>query len=206
MAKSAKRGGKRPAKATITARKEGSGGFRWKYVFFAACGGALLAAAYGFYSSQNRAASFEELAQSGQAALSRVEVAPSEGRAHVPVGQPLQYATDPPTSGSHYPVWVDPGFYESAQSRVNLVHSLEHGMIVIYYDTPGDTVLDRLRDWAGLFNGPWSGIVAVPRAGLGEKLILTAWRRTLRLDRFEEKSAAAFIDAFRGRGPENPVR
>lgn len=206
MAKSAKRGGKRPASGNSAAEKPKSGGFRWKYAFLAACGVALLAGAYGFYSSHNRAASFEELAQAGQAALSQVEVAPSEGRAHVPVGQPLQFATDPPTSGNHYPVWIDPGFYESAQSRVNLVHSLEHGMIVIFYDKPGPAVLDRLRDWAGLFNGPWSGIVAVPRAGLDEKLILTAWRRTLRMDRFDEKPAAAFIDAFRGRGPENPVR
>jgi hypothetical protein len=83
---------------------------------------------------------------------------------------------------------------------------MEHGMVVIHYDTPGDAVMATIRDWTGLFTGPWSGIVTVRRAGLGEKLILTAWRRTLRLNRFEEKSAAAFIDAFRGRGPERQVR
>ena len=83
---------------------------------------------------------------------------------------------------------------------------IEHGMIVIFYDKPVAAVMERLRDWTALFPGPWSGIVSVARAGLGEKLILTAWRRTLRLDAFEETAAAAFIDAYRGRGPENPVR
>ena len=207
MAGSGKRRKKRSANGAAAGGKTPeSGGFRWKYAVYGACGVALVAGAYGYYNSQVKASTFEDLAMAGQASLSQVAVSPSEGRTHVPVGQPLQFATNPPTSGAHYPVWVDPGFYENAQSQVNLVHSLEHGMIVVYYDKPGAAVLDRLREWAGLFSGPWSGIIAVPRAGLDEKLILTAWRRTLRMDRFEESAAAAFIDAFRGRGPENPVR
>jgi len=52
----------------------------------------------------------------------------------------------------------------------------------------------------------WSGIVATPMPGIGEAVVLTAWRRMLRLDTFDAATAAAFIDAFRGRGPENPVR
>ena len=79
-------------------------------------------------------------------------------------------------------------------------------MIVIYYDQPSAEDLETLKRWTALFTGPWSGIVSVRRAGLGEKVILTAWRRILRLDRLETEAAAAFIDAYRGRGPENPVR
>ena len=33
-----------------------------------------------------------------------------------------------------------------------------------------------------------------------------AWRRTLTLDPFDGDAGAAFIDAYRGRGPEHPVR
>lgn len=45
-----------------------------------------------------------------------------------------------------------------------------------------------------------------PRPGLGETIILAAWRRTLTLDPFDGDAAAAFIDAYRGRGPEHLVR
>lgn len=166
----------------------------------------LVAAGYGFIGGMQEEGAFDALAAEGKPALTRVENHPSEGRTHVPAGSQISYGTNPPTSGPHFIHWVNPGFYETSKGRSNLVHSLEHGMIVIYYDAPGAEILERLRSWVGLFTGPWSGIVAVRKAGLGEKLILTAWRRILRLDRFEAASAAAFIDAYRGRGPENPVR
>ena len=40
----------------------------------------------------------------------------------------------------------------------------------------------------------------------GEAIVLTAWTKRLRLDPFDPAAAAAFIDAYRGRGPEHPVR
>ncbi len=78
--------------------------------------------------------------------------------------------------------------------------------MVIYYDTPGDAAVATLKDWASRFKGQWSGVVATRFAGLGNELVLTAWTRSLRLNSFDAAQAAAFVDAFRGRGPENPVR
>jgi hypothetical protein len=49
-------------------------------------------------------------------------------------------------------------------------------------------------------------VIATRSSGLGKAVVLTAWRRILRLDEFDPPAAAAFIDQFRGRGPENPVR
>ena len=181
-------------------------GLPWKYAVYAVAAGLLAWAGYSYFASQNQASAFAVLAKQGQAALARVVVRESEGRTHLRAGQGISYRANPPTSGPHYPVWVNPDFYGSAKSRSNLVHSMEHGMVVIHYDTPGDDAMATIRQWTGLFSGPWSGIVTVRRIGLGEKFILTAWRRILRLDRFEEKPAAAFIDAYRGRGPEKPVR
>jgi hypothetical protein len=48
--------------------------------------------------------------------------------------------------------------------------------------------------------------IDVPRPGLDDAIVLTAWRRRLRLSQFDRSAAAAFIDAFRGRGPERQVR
>ena len=50
------------------------------------------------------------------------------------------------------------------------------------------------------------GIRAIRRPGLEASVILTAWTRVLTLDGFDRDAAAAFIDAYRGRGPEHPVR
>ena len=71
---------------------------------------------------------------------------------------------------------------------------------------PGDVVTQRLRVLTGEHTGQWDGIVAVPSPALGEGIVLTAWQKRLALPRYDEEKAAAFIDAFRGRGPENAVR
>ena len=87
-----------------------------------------------------------------------------------------------------------------------LVHALEHGSVVIYYDTPGDEVMAMIKDWVELYPDRWEGIVGTPLPGLGSTVVLSAWTKALRLDPFEPTVAAAFVDAYRGRGPENPMR
>jgi len=204
MAKSSKNR-KKPA-SPPNAKEAPRSAFPTRYAIYAVAVLAAAGAIYGIVNGQQDASDFEALAANGQGGLKRVQSFPNEGRTHMPAGSQINYGTNPPTSGPHYIHWVDPGFYETPKGRSNLVHSLEHGMVVIFYDQPDEAVVDRLKEWTGLFNGPWSGIVSVRKTGLGEKLILTAWRRMLRLDRLEPAVAAAFIDAYRGRGPENPVR
>lgn len=139
-------------------------------------------------------------------ALAHVETFPCPERQHVPVGTPIHYPTDPPVCGRHYPTAVKPGFYTSEQAPGSLVHSLEHGEIVIYYDTPGDAALTALKRLARRYTGAWDGVVVVPRKGLGSHLILTAWGKKLELSTFDANAISAFLDAYRGRGPEHPVR
>ncbi len=146
---------------------------------------------------------FLNLAAQGQAGLADVETVADAGNDHVPNAT---YASDYPTTGPHNPNPLPPGFYGDPQPPDRLVHSLEHGIVVIYYDSPGDDAMGHIRDWTDLYRGPWSGVIATHMPGQGEEVVLTAWRRTLRLDAFDAASAAAFVDRFRGRGPENPVR
>lgn len=56
------------------------------------------------------------------------------GRKHVPAGEIVDYNSNPPTSGSHYEDWIRAGVYESPKDDRNLVHSLEHGYVVISYN------------------------------------------------------------------------
>jgi len=127
----------------------------------------------------------------------------SLGREHVE--GPVDYGTDFPTSGPHNPVWTEPGFYDRPLDRENLVHALEHGNIVIYYDEPGDAAMKIIRGWTDRFRGQWDGVVAVPHEGLGESLVMTSWQHRLELAKIDVR-ASFFVDAFRGRGPENRVR
>ncbi len=163
-------------------------------------------AARWIWQGQHTEVAFTEASRRGQGSLSAVQTFPDAGRSHVLPGEHVTYADDPPTSGPHDPTPVQPGFYRSPHRPEYLVHSLEHGNIVIYYDQPGGDVLKTLRAWAGLYNGTWDGIVVTPKQGLGRTVILTAWTKMLRLDSFNVDAGAAFIDAFRGRGPENAVR
>ena len=70
----------------------------------------------------------------------------------------------------------------------------------------GPDALADLKDWAALYTGTWDGVVLTPMERLGEEVVLTAWTKTLRLEPFDAALAAAFIDRYRGRGPEHPVR
>ena len=149
---------------------------------------------------------FMSLAAAGRASIAALPLHRDFGNAHVQPGQQVPYGTRFPLSGPHADIWTEPGFYSVRQPPERLVHALEPGNIVIYYDTPGAATVENLKRWASLYPGMWSGIVATPRPGLGDAVALTAWRRMLQLAAFDETQAAAFIDAFRGSGPENPVR
>ncbi len=59
-----------------------------------------------------------------------------QGREHVTpeVVAAFAYNSNPPTSGPHLPTWVKAGVYDRAQSEGELIHSLEHGYVIISYN------------------------------------------------------------------------
>jgi len=56
------------------------------------------------------------------------------GREHVPAGTKVDYNSNPPTSGKHYADWIRSGVYESPKEDGYLVHSLEHGYVILSYN------------------------------------------------------------------------
>ena len=166
----------------------------------------LAVAGWLAFANRRPVSDTEKPAPAGQTALRQVESFPCPSRDHVQPGIDVYYPMDPPVCGQHYATWVKPGFYTTEQVPEEVVHSLEHGYVVIYYDQPEPAVLQTLQDLAERFTGEWDGVVVVPRPGLGQGIILTAWGKMLRLDTFDEDVVMAFLDAYRGRGPEHPVR
>ena len=61
------------------------------------------------------------------------EKLPDLGREHIEIGKEVTYNSNPPTSGSHYVDWVRAGVYTELKDDRNLVHSLEHGYVVMSY-------------------------------------------------------------------------
>jgi hypothetical protein len=123
----------------------------------------------------------------------------------VPVGTDIQYNTDPPTSGPHYPDPEPGGFYTTVIASGFLVHSMEHGGIIIYYDASELTAsnLDALRALADAHPGTSSQVCVVPRTDPTYPIILTAWTHRLRLTSYDQFRIDGFIALFIGKGPEN---
>ena len=142
-----------------------------------------------------------------QEAPPETEILPATAPAgHVPPGAPYDYGTPFPTSGPHDPVPTAPGLYTQVQPATQLVHALEHGNVVIYYDQPGEAVTTRLLELTQAHPEEGKGIVVAPSPGMGERIVLTAWERRLVLERYDEEKAAAFIAAFLGKGPDHPAQ
>ena len=196
----------KPTKGTINCGGEASTGNQTKMIFIGLAVAAAIGGGWWIWSTSQADASFRDLAGQGEAALANVQTFSDHGQRHLNHGESYRYQSAFPTSGPHAPFPTQPGFYNRPQPAIQLVHAMEHGNIVIYYDTANTAAAAVLKDWAGLYQGTWDGIVAVPRGGLGEQVILSTWRKQLRLPKFDQGAAAAFVNSFRGRGPERKVR
>ena len=126
------------------------------------------------------------------------------GGVHLESGTPITYPTDPPVSGPHYEEFVaEGGFYTYAVPPAYLVHSMEHGGVVIYYSpavTPDQ--LSHLQALAAQNPGRYHQVVVVPRNDPTYPIILTAWTHWLRLTSYDASRIDGFTTLFLDEGPE----
>jgi Protein of unknown function (DUF3105) len=66
--------------------------------------------------------------------LVTIESPPLLDAIHVPIGTDVQYNSNPPSSGPHYPIWAAFQEYQDPVDRRYYVHDLEHGAIVFEYN------------------------------------------------------------------------
>lgn len=141
----------------------------------------------------------------------------------------VKYNSNPPTSGPHCcePTlggaghdWVTKGIYDKPLADGKLVHSLEHGYIIISFnceiqdDKEGtesakknsgcSDFINKLKDLVK--KDSWK-MILIPRPSLDTNFALTAWGK---IDKFDLKEANldrvnAFKEAFRNNGPEQTM-
>jgi len=142
--------------------------------------------------------------------LADVEQFPNRGNDHVQQGTDIDYERVPPLSGTHYGSTVEAGFYEETPALGSLVHTLEHGAVVVYYDPDeiSPEARESLREFASVHTGTWQSVVAVPNPNDDPRApyVVTAWQHELTMDSYDAETVHAFLSEYLGRGPENPVR
>ncbi|MFB6218513.1 MAG: DUF3105 domain-containing protein [Halobacteriaceae archaeon] len=144
------------------------------------------------------------------ALLSGVQSYSDLSRGHVEPGTDVSYETMPPVGGPHYGTTADPRFYEEAPPVEELVHNLEHGHVVVYYDPAALTpeARESLRAFVRAHQNPWAAVVVVPTPVENPEApyVLTAWGHKLSMDSYDAEVVRAFLAEYLGRGPERPVR
>jgi Protein of unknown function (DUF3105) len=135
---------------------------------------------------------------------------PSNGRTHIPNCTPGTYSSTPPTSGCHLDTPANWGVYTFAQDPTQLIHNLEHGGIVIWYQ-PDQVAADDVARLADLVEGqvaeglggrfkfilsPWEG------EDFGHPIAVTAWEFLLYLDSVDLDAVNGFADTHYGDAPE----
>jgi hypothetical protein len=151
------------------------------------------------------------LANSGDSdRLADVQQFPNRGTTHVQQGSSIDYERVPPLSGTHYASTTDAGFYEETPALGSLVHTLEHGAVIVYYDADSISpeARESLREFASAHTGTWQSVVVAPNPNDDPKApyVVTAWQHELTMDSYDAETVHAFLSEYLGRGPENPVR
>ena len=133
------------------------------------------------------------------------EVVADIGREHVTDISQVAYNSNPPTSGPHYAEWTKRGMYEEEIEDGYLIHSLEHGYVIVSYKCEGEC--EQLKSELKNFYEKYKTrrLIVVPRADLKTQVAMTAWGRLEVLPEWDGKRAEGFLKAFENQGPEKTM-
>lgn len=129
---------------------------------------------------------------------------PDEGRSHVDEGTSVEYQSNPPTSGNHWPVPLSDGIYGTEKPEEAVMHSLEHGRVwASYKPSIPEQTKKALEELLKRYNGT----VLTPRPANDTDIALAAWNRLDTFDlnadgTFNEQRITDFINRWRNKGPE----
>ena len=142
------------------------------------------------------------LDEAAKAAGCRVQRFPDAGANHV-AGR-VEYKTNPPTSGDHFELPAEDGAYANAPEMEPLVHSLEHGRVVLWFQPRAAAQLKG--QMKALFDEDNYHVVLAPNArNMKPAVAASAWTRSITCPEANDKvwdALRLFRDNFRDQGPE----
>jgi hypothetical protein len=131
---------------------------------------------------------------------------PATGANHQPEGTTINYATNPPTGGDHWPATAEWGVYNDAPPDERLVHNLEHGGVVIYYNPAllDAATIDQLKSLTRELNKGQNCTILTPRLNIenDQAIAMTAWGWLATVNRYDETAIRAFWNDHIAKGPE----
>lgn len=143
------------------------------------------------------------------------EVLSSQGNNHITFGSPspIEYNSTPPTSGPHYDNLVAWGIYDEPQRYEHLVHNLEDGGVIVYYQCVDGCpeVVDELKEIVRPYIDRGDHVVLAPNNpewsvngsnplhnDMGALIAITAWQHILKLDEIDSGKIRTFIERYEG--------
>ena len=142
------------------------------------------------------------LEQAARAANCTVRQFPSEGRQHV--SGRVEYKTNPPTSGNHFEIPAADGAYNRAPDVEPLVHSLEHGRVIFWYQP--DATPQLRGQLKALFDDDSFHVILAPNSrNMPSQVAASSWTRSITCERVNDNTWDAlrlFRDRYRDQAPE----
>ncbi|MBL8680696.1 MAG: DUF3105 domain-containing protein [Myxococcales bacterium] len=136
---------------------------------------------------------------------------------HVDVDAGITWNSNPPSSGPHFGIWARWGVYTDPIPRGYLVHSLEHGAVVLSYRCANRAACPAVHDQLARFVAALPPEPGCVPEGVRRRIILTpdplldpsvtvagaAWGHTYRATCVDERSLETFVLGTTGRAPED---
>ncbi len=156
-----------------------------------------------------------DVAAAAKAAGCELKSFKATGREHLAdLNQTVKYASKPPTSGNHYQAPAEDGAYEDPPDVKELVHTLEHGRVIIWLNQKKLTADQRANLKAYYDEDTYQMVITPDTTGMTYAVAATAWNRDpepngtgqlLGCPKYDDAVYTAlesFKDENRSRGPE----
>ncbi len=135
----------------------------------------------------------------------------------MPEGTPIEYNSNPPSSGPHYPIWAAFQEYDKPIARPYLVHDLEHGAIVLLHNcalakpnAPCPGIIEQLRKVRDAVpTDPKCDaatrvrVIIAPDPDLDVPVAAAAWGFTYKADCVDAPTLEQFAKDNYAKGPED---
>jgi uncharacterized protein DUF3105 len=142
-----------------------------------------------------------------------VIASPPTSADHLTLCSDVSYDTNPPSGGAHYAIWPAFQTYDFPLPAGVLVHALEHGAIVFWYNCPEGCPDEVAEVEAFIAAEPADPLcvgtpaarraVLVPYPELATRWAASSWGYALTADCFDPEAFGAFYTDHYGRGRES---